>query len=1607
MPSIDERVVAMAFENAKFEAGVAQTMRTLTKLDTALQNIGSRNSLQDIEKAASKVTLEQPMSALDKLRARFGRTGADAAQGMSEIERAGSKVQLEQPVKALNKVQSESAQVGAQAADGFSEIERASNRVNLQGLNSAIDSVAAKFSVLKGAASVALGSVTAQASMRGAAFLKSFSFGPILDGLNEYQTNLKSIQVIQANTDRPLPEINKSLNQLNHYSDQTIYNFSEMARNIGTFTAAGVDLKTATSSIKGIANMAALSGSSSQQAATAMYQLSQAIASGKVGLQDWNSVVNAGMGGKKLQNALLQTGVAMGKIGKTSVKLEGPMKKLTVNGQSFRESIMASPGQQSWLTSDILVNTLATLDGRFSQMALSQEKTKDGLKKYSKAQIEAKIQANRLALEQKSGVKYTDAQFAALQKLSDSAFKSATEVKTLGQVFDVAKETIGSGWAASFQSIFGNLKEAKTLFTGMSNTINGFINANALARNTVLHDWKKLGGRAALIDGLKQAFKDLFAILKPIGQAFRDIFPRKTGKDLADMTKHFSNFMDRLKPSVQTVENIRRTFRGFFAILGIGWYIVKQVIGVVGDLFGAVSKGGGGFLSITGGIGDFLTALKIAIVDGKALNGFFDTLGKVLSAPLKLLGKIASAISNLFGGIDSGKSDAVRASLDGVNKSLRPMERLVNLIRGAWANLMDFFGRVGDAIKPAVDKIVEPFRNLAHSIHDAIQGNDFGAVVKLIQTALLGGIFVALKKGLSGGVSVTVGKLDSLNKVMGALTGNLTAMQRNVQAKTLFTIAAAVGLLAVGVAILSAIDPKKLASAMGGVAVGLGELIGALALLNSFSQGKGAISLPIVAAGMVELAIAMDLLVIAMKILATMSWEEMAKGLVGVGGGLTVIVQALRFGKGFGPSLAITSVGIIGIAIALNILAGAMKIFATMSWEDLAKGLVSVAVALEAIGWTTALMGPELIAVGPGLIAVAIAMNMLAGAVFAFSRMDLESLGKGIGGIGLALLTIGYAVQAIPKTIGIQAAGLVILSVALTGIAGALRLMGAMDLGAIAKSLLTLALTLDVLSVGLRKMTGTLEGSAALLVAAAALAVLVPVLGLLGNFKIETIGKALVFLAVTLLVLSKVGMVAVEGLVALGIALTALAAPVLIVGTGLFLLAKGFQLLGENGAKGAAAFIGAITLFILALPKLLFDLVKGTIESFGLITELLPKVVDSVVKIVGALLDVLIKSLPKIGEAAIQLILAFVRVIDQTAGPVIDAGFRLIQHFLSGLVNNAASIIEKVGIIIASFLNAIANRLPDILDAGFRVLLAFLHGIIKHIPKVISTVATVIATFVSSIADHVDELAAAGAKLIVKVLEGIANNIWRVTKAGLHLVRKFLTAVAKALVTLADIAFNAVITFIDGLAQVIHDNAPKLRKAGRHLAWEIFDAFTLGLASFFKGGVDDIFNAVKGGDKKHFEGLGHRAMDNFHNGLRNGSRAFGRGRKPKEIANNISGAFGGKPSNPLAGIIETEPTITPVLDLTDVHKKSGILADLTNVTPITAARSFGQAATISRERVAVANTDSIIMEQTQPIPSVIFEQHNSSPEALPNREIYRRTNTMLAQARVVLANRKR
>lgn len=232
------------------------------------------------------------------------------------------------------------------AAKGLENVNSAAKGFSLAPLTNGIETVKAKFSALEVMAVTTLANITNSAVNAGKRIVNAFTLEPIMTGFQEYETQINSVQTILSNTrskGTTLDQVNAALDELNHYADKTIYNFTEMTRNIGTFTAAGVDLDTSVSAIKGIANLAAVSGSTSQQASTAMYQLSQALASGTVKLMDWNSVVNAGMGGQVFQDALKETARVHGIAIDEMIESEG----------SFRETL-----QKGWLSSEILTETL-------------------------------------------------------------------------------------------------------------------------------------------------------------------------------------------------------------------------------------------------------------------------------------------------------------------------------------------------------------------------------------------------------------------------------------------------------------------------------------------------------------------------------------------------------------------------------------------------------------------------------------------------------------------------------------------------------------------------------------------------------------------------------------------------------------------------------------------------------------------------------------------------------------------------------------------------------------------------------------------------------------------------------------------------------------------------------------------------------------------------------------------------------------------------------------------------------------------------------------------------------------------------------------------------
>lgn len=403
------------------------------------------------------------------------------------------------------------------ATKGLENVDAAAKKVNMSGLGDSIEAVRLKFSALEVMGVTALSNITNEALNAGKKVVKAFTIDPVKSGFQEYETQINAVQTILANTSSKgttLDQVNNALDELNHYADLTIYNFTEMTRNIGTFTAAGVDLDTSVQAIKGIANLAAVSGSTSQQASTAMYQLSQALAAGTVKLQDWNSVVNAGMGGQVFQDSLKETARVHGIAIDEMIEKEG----------SFRETL-----SKGWLSSEVLTETLSKFTGDLSEAELKN-------------------------------IGYTDEQIKAIMKMGQTANDAATKVKTFTQLKDTLMEAAQSGWTQTWELLVGDFEEAKTFYTELSDTFSDIIGKSADNRNKLLEG--ALGSTG---------WTDLTKKVEKAGITVEDFqnglieTAKKHGIAIDDMIKKEGSFSATLKNGWLTSGMVSETLKNFIS----------------------------------------------------------------------------------------------------------------------------------------------------------------------------------------------------------------------------------------------------------------------------------------------------------------------------------------------------------------------------------------------------------------------------------------------------------------------------------------------------------------------------------------------------------------------------------------------------------------------------------------------------------------------------------------------------------------------------------------------------------------------------------------------------------------------------------------------------------------------------------------------------------------------------------------------------------------------------------------------------------------------------------------------------------------------------------
>mgnify|MGYP002273034687 FL=1 len=1191
------------------------------------------------------------------------------------------------------------------AEKGFEKVSDASEKVKFNALLNALDNLSQKFSAVEVIGVTALMRITNQAVDAGERLVKALSLDPIISGFQEYETQINAVQTILANTSSKgttLGQVNAALDELNHYADLTIYNFTEMTRNIGTFTAAGVDLNTSVSAIKGIANLAAVSGSTSQQASTAMYQLSQALASGTVKLQDWNSVVNAGMGGQVFQDALKETARVHGIAIDSMIKKEG----------SFRETL-----SKGWLTSSILTETLQKFTGDLNEETLKS-------------------------------IGYTDEQIKKIMEMGKTANDAATKVKTFSQLKDTLTEALQSGWTQTWQTIIGDFEEAKELFTRFSDVFSDLINKSSEARNTMLAGglntgWQQLrttlgdsadfysqmlekvmlangsisqkqiddagsfakalqqGGVSAeqLQNGLKESYKQLSALgalsddalkakkldpaqVRSLAKSFEEV-----NQQVADGSLNldiYSKKIGELSGREHLIESIWNVFEALEKV-------VEPVARAWQKIFSPITADQ--IYNIAKSIDEFTAKLSISDETAdkieRTFSGIFAVLnvGKnVLLTVGKVLGEVFNAVSPLAGGFLSitaslgdclvemanavNNSKAFKTTLDGIHwiigKVSEGMQAFAGVLTDVSNNVSvvfdplktlgewfeNFISFITPKLKWLADKIGEIFEELGSGASGAFGNLNGNALWGFANAGMIAGLIAGIKgfleafKDIGSTVKDTIGGVAELLNKLGEA---VTAWKNNKNTETLKTISTAVAILAGSLVVLSLVKPERLAASTGAMIALFAELLVALAIYDEIAKkakkvGKGTSSMVVMAAGVL-------ILTSALKKISEIETGKLLTSVIALGTVMAELVAAQVAISKWAKDGAKHAMGMLAMAAAVRVLAEAVEQLADLGWDGIEKGLIAVAGLLAEVAAFSGLSNFGGLTAGKavGILVLAAALSVLEKSVSAFSKMSADELQNGLGALGAILgeIAVFNMLSNLAEHVISTATALTILSGGLLILSNALANLGGMTLGQIGVALAAMAGGLIEMGVALTLVKGSLGSATSFLIMSVVLNALVSPLKSLGEMSLEEIGHGLLAVGGAL------------GIFAIAVGTMSFAGPIVIaVSAALSLLAGSFALL-----LGTMAAVSLMPLQMEALVVALGTLgsaigvfIAGVIAGLGTAAG---SIAIAIAEIIVAVCNAIAQAVPAIGNALAQLIVAICNVIVQCSEPIGQALFTL------------------------------------------------------------------------------------------------------------------------------------------------------------------------------------------------------------------------------------------------------------------------------------------------------------------------------------------------------------
>lgn len=675
------------------------------------------------------------------------------------------------------------------AAKGFDNLSDAAKNCDMSTFGRSVEAVSSQFSALETIAVGALLKIGSQVATTGEQLVKSLTIDQISEGWTKYADKTTSVQTIMAATGKSIDEVNGSLEKLIWFTDETSYSLTDMTSNIGKFTSQGIDLDTSVTAMEGISTWASLSGGSINEASRAMYNLSQALGVGAVKLQDWKSIENANMATKEFKEMAMEAAVATGDLTK-SFDAAGNAIYETSKGTEVTAANFSSTLSDAWFTSDALLSVLNNYGSYADGIYELYNNLGDGVEKTTSEIIQDMKDLKGADDQTILNAGYTEDQIELVRQLSEEvgglgqkSFAAAQEAKTFSEVITSVKEAVASGWAQTFELIFGNYEEAKVLWTDLANSLWDVFASGGEARNEMLKEALSVSGfdrftqtisdagieldtfetkLSEIADGKGLSIDDIISEYGSLEKAVQagaistDLLTEAVNGCADGMSAlDFKNLQEALDGIIDGVDDLtgrEHLVNSFWNV----WEGVGTLLSTVKDAFREIfpATTAEQLYSFVAGLDEMTSRFKTFLTESeegqklltdlkntfKGIFAVLDIVKQAFSGLIRAIAPAGSAVSSLLSGVLglTGGLGSWISSLDETIKKndifYKAFKTIVDFIKGAITTVRDFASAIGEKLNlPSLEEAKETIKDFLELIKEKFAAPGFELLSTLFE----------------------------------------------------------------------------------------------------------------------------------------------------------------------------------------------------------------------------------------------------------------------------------------------------------------------------------------------------------------------------------------------------------------------------------------------------------------------------------------------------------------------------------------------------------------------------------------------------------------------------------------------------------------------------------------------------------------------------------------------------------------------------------------------------------------------------------------------------------------------------------------------------------